>query len=83
MKVYVLETGVYEMAGIFGIFATPALAMAAWQPKRDESRHPTSSNGQPHSYEWTARGDGYWSFGADWSDAAEIHEYEVEGASHD
>lgn len=30
MKVYVLETGPWEAQGIYGIYATPEAAMAAW-----------------------------------------------------
>ena len=33
MKVYVLETGVYEGRCVHGVYATPEAAMAAWQPK--------------------------------------------------
>lgn len=33
MKVYVLETGCYEDASTYGVFASPEAAMAVWHPE--------------------------------------------------
>ena len=81
MIVYLLETGCYENAGVQGVYASPADAMAAWHPKpgalmrgHEYGQHA----GKPWPYTWECV-DGKWHFGADWDDAAEITEYEVEG----
>lgn len=40
MKVYVLETGVYEDRSVCGVFASAEAAMAAWQPKQPQRERP-------------------------------------------
>ena len=70
MKVYVLVTGMYDMVGIAGVFASETGAMAAWQPTR-----PVGDD--RHSYAWIAS-EGWWTFDADWDDHAEIETYEVQ-----
>lgn len=40
MKVYVLETGLYDERDIHGVYATADAAMEAWQPDRPEPPQP-------------------------------------------
>lgn len=94
MKVYVLETGCYEDRDIHGVYATPEAAMAAWHPAPpirqmlpakivfDSATGATVDLPERPASRWTytwSRKDWGWEFDADFDDAADITEYEVEG----
>jgi hypothetical protein len=95
VKVYVLETGCYEQAGISGVYATADAAMAAWSPEppppvtTPARRVFDSATGIIAVYEahpatrrhtYTwSESEWGWTFDADWDDAASITEYEVQG----
>lgn len=88
-----LETDCYESRGIRGVYATPEAAMAAWQPSPPAGLpapgeqwivHDVATNTtrtierRRHTYQWRKVSEAYWSFDADWEDAADITEHEVQ-----
>lgn len=79
MKVYLLETGLYESTCIRGIFATPEQAMATWHPKE----RVYSRDDRVFRFEWVLNPVSGWIFDADWDEAAQIIEFEVQGTSQD
>jgi hypothetical protein len=67
MKVYVLETGVYENRGVSGIFDAPKRAMAAAKGKWTRSTYTDGDGTQGVS----------WTNDLDWDGAASVSEWEV------
>lgn len=78
MKVYVLEVGCYDGELLYGVYATPELAMSAWSPTPGAVRGSEYGKmaGVPWEYEWE-KGSDRFVFLADWDDAATITEHEV------
>lgn len=80
VKVYVLETGVYDGCYVFGVYSSPEAAMARHSPQRPPvvpTRYGVYK--YEHQYEWKGPDqNGFYHFDADWEDHATITVYELD-----
>lgn len=83
MKVYVVETGLYDSRSVAGVYATAEAAMAAHPvdlPARVQL--PGFASSPNYIYRaggWQQDGYGNWDNGLDFDDYACVTEYEVKG----
>ncbi len=84
MRVWIVETGMYEDKGIGGVYSSPERAMAA-HPIPADYKFPKKPSAMDLSaplgwHEEIINGVNYgWTNGMDWDNAAQLIEFEVDG----